>query len=316
MARQQAITLKYFCLTMFLLGGTIHALASIKDSIEVNQKVRVFNYTVPEKIDANTNIVLLLHGSGMNADFMEQVVGKEFYKQTMKSNNTILVYPEGYKGNWNDCRKTATYPAKKENIDDVQFLFKIIKSLKTKYTIHQPKIFVVGYSNGGHMAYKLAKQYPNKFEGFAVVGASLPVLTNDDCQSSNKPVSMMMVFGTSDPINPFNGGEVLAKDGKSRGKVMSASQSLEYWLSLVKGDVIEEPTLNYPDVNPQDNSRAIQYNYVAQKENKNIVFLKIINGGHHFANPSFNQWPEYLGNLNQDINLPKIIMDFFTSISK
>ncbi len=34
----------------------------------------------------------------------------------------VVLYPDGYRRNWNDCRKYATFPAKRENIDDMSFI--------------------------------------------------------------------------------------------------------------------------------------------------------------------------------------------------
>lgn len=284
---------------------------SITDTIIVQSQPRVFKHTVPVLNNNNPNIILLLHGSGMNAKFMEEVVGVEFLKQSRKHKESILVYPEGFKGNWNDCRKYASYPAKKDNIDDIQFILDIISTLKKKYSIKNPRVFAAGYSNGGHMCFKLAKLYPETFDGFAVVGANLPVNSNDDCQSSNKPVSILIVNGTSDPVNPYMGGAVVAKDGNTRGSVLSTDDTLKYWLDLIKGRRLKITETKFPNIISSDSSTAQQITYTCADTNKKVSLVKVINGGHHFNNPAFHQWPEYLGNPNQDINLPEIILSFF-----
>lgn len=38
----------------------------------------------------------------------------------------VVIYPDGYRRNWNDCRKYATFPAKRENIDDIGFIRTLI----------------------------------------------------------------------------------------------------------------------------------------------------------------------------------------------
>ena len=41
----------------------------------------------------------------------------------------VVLYPDGYRRNWNDCRKHATFPAKLQNIDDIGFIRTLIARL-------------------------------------------------------------------------------------------------------------------------------------------------------------------------------------------
>ncbi len=38
----------------------------------------------------------------------------------------LVLYPNGYRRNWNDCRKHATFPAKLQNIADMSFVRTLI----------------------------------------------------------------------------------------------------------------------------------------------------------------------------------------------
>lgn len=292
----------------------MNAQMSYVDSLKVDDKVRLFRYTKPKENSGKAKIIFVLHGSGMGMDFMEEVVGGQFNTLALEDSNTIIVYPEGFKGNWNDCRAKATYPAKLENSNDVTFLLDIKKRLKRKFNFDDLDVYAVGYSNGGHMCFKLAKVASSEFKGFAVVGANLPVSDNDDCTSSHKAVSMLLINGTTDPINPYGGGEVWSGDGQTRGCVMSLEATRDYWLGLLPGESKLESKIDYEDTYPKDNSRAVQRTYSSFGSSIKVSTLEIVNGGHHFANPDFKDWPHYLGNLNQDVNLPEIIMTFFESI--
>ena len=42
----------------------------------------------------------------------------------------IVLYPDGYKNNWNDCRKDAPFAANKENVDDVGFLRALVEQYR------------------------------------------------------------------------------------------------------------------------------------------------------------------------------------------
>ncbi len=42
----------------------------------------------------------------------------------------------------------------------------------------------------------------------AVAAANLPTPDNNDCQPAKRPLSVLVMNGTADPINPYNGGKV------------------------------------------------------------------------------------------------------------
>ena len=172
----------------------------------------------------------------------------------------------------------------------------------------------MGVSNGAQMCYKLAKEKPGLFKGFAAVSANLPVETNSDCFETNQPVSILVMNGTADPIEPYNGGEIHLDDGVSHGPVVSTEQTMHYWEDLAKCDMASVKEYDFPDIDKSDNSTAVEYIYTSATTRKEVVLVKIINGGHNIPNPSFFLWPKILGNVNKDINAPKIIFDYFMSL--
>ncbi len=104
---------------------------------------------------------------------MQIFTGHEFDLAADKNQNAIIAYPQWYKGNWNDCRKLAPYPAKQLNLDDVGFTEQIISYFKTNYEIDANEIYSVGYSNGGQMVMKLANLKPEWFKGFDIISANI-----------------------------------------------------------------------------------------------------------------------------------------------
>lgn len=91
-------------------------------------------------------------------------------------------------------------------------------------------------SGGSHMAYRLALEVPEEVPAVTAIGASLPVQEEIDCRPSGKPVSVMIVNGTADPVNPYEGGEVVAPTGSHLGQVRSSRRSGEYFARLVGHD--------------------------------------------------------------------------------
>jgi len=282
-----------------------------QDKVMVGKLEREFSYHVPVEVVKNAKLIFVIHGSSGTPLVMQISTGHCFDLMADVKSDAIIVYPAGYHKFWNDCRKMATYDAKKENTDDVAFFGAMIKYFKEKYNIDTTEVFAVGYSNGGQMCYKLAKEKPQWFKGIAAIAANLPVEENNDCYETHLPVSVLVMNGTADPFNPYNGGEVIVGDGQKRGSVISTDQTIQYWLNNDSCSLTPFSTYNFPDIDTTDNSVATWYLYNSATTGKKVELIKVMNGGHLIPNPNFTYWPKAVGNVNKDINAPKIIWDFF-----
>jgi polyhydroxybutyrate depolymerase len=120
----------------------------------------------------------------------------------------VVLYPDGYRGNWNDCRRNATFAAKKEKIDDASFILALIDRFRAERAIDAKQVYAFGYSNGGHMAFRLAMEAPDEIAAIAAVAASLPTPDASSCPQQGGTSRVMLVNGTEDPINPYQGGLV------------------------------------------------------------------------------------------------------------
>ncbi|SFZ98408.1 POLY(3-HYDROXYBUTYRATE) DEPOLYMERASE [hydrothermal vent metagenome] len=161
------------------------------------------------------------------------------------------------------------------------------------------------------MVYKLAKEYPEMFQAYVAICANLPIKENNDCCDEQKAVNMMIVNGTADKINPYNGGEVLVDDDANRGEVVSTQHTLQQWKDLLGQESIVETKEIMKKYEEKDDTQVVIYGYRSIELLKKVVLVKIENGGHVIPNPYFSNWPKELGSVNRDINLPKYILDFF-----
>jgi polyhydroxybutyrate depolymerase len=80
------------------------------------------------------------------------------------------------------------------------------------------------------MALRLALETPELVSGVVVVAANLPTTENLECPMADFPArSIVLVEGTSDPINPYNGGPVTLYGFGSRGNVRAARAGAEWF---------------------------------------------------------------------------------------
>ncbi len=267
----------FFLLTVCLFFGAGAQVAS--DSILVDGNYRVFHFKKPLSITKGSSLVFVLHGSGGNG--LGARNGALKLEEKSASEHLLLVYPDGYKKFWNECRKSATSAANLENIDESAFFDMMILYFTERYKVDPSKVFAIGTSGGGHMAYKLALTDTKKYKAITAVIANLPDSSNLDCAGTGLPIAVMIINGTSDSTNPYNGGEVKIP-GTNFGRVRSTEKTFQYWANLdgYSGEPIKE---DLPDTDPTDGKTIERYFYKAKKK-PTVVLLKVINGKHDYPN--------------------------------
>ena len=195
-------------------------------------------------------------------------------------------------------------------MDDVAFMRELVSFIAAEYPVDRNRVFVAGLSNGGQLAYRLALEAPDLVHGVAVIAANMPTPQNLSCVHSGQAVPVMIINGTADPINPFGGGEVtLVGPFGSRGEVMSAQASVQYWARLAQYST--EPFFHhYPDSNVGDGSVAERMVWTATGHPE-IALVTVDGGGHTIPGPGLS-FPFFLGATNQDFSAIDEIWRFFS----
>ena len=221
----------------------------------------------------------------------------------------VVVYPTGYENHWNGCRKAATYSANRQNIDDVGYIRNVVAEMVDRYDVDPDRVFAAGMSNGGHMVYRLAFEAPDLLAGAASVMANLPTPANSGCRASGEPVPMLILTGTEDAINPYQGGEVEVY-GESRGAVQSALDSARYWAGLA-GYQDEGQSRIWPESSPDDGTsiESLSWNASGQPA---VTLVTVKGGGHTFPHPVYSG-PRILGRSSHEVDAAELVWSFFSS---
>lgn len=248
-----------------------------EDSVLIEDNYRSFYFFKPSQKVKNHKLIFLLHGSGGNGTNMMKPAAQ--LQQRADSLGYFLVYPNGYKNYWNECRRYATSLANKENINEPAFFNAMLKYFRKKFKTDKSEYFVLGFSGGGHMAYKLAMTMPEKCRAITAVVASLPDSSAMDCKSSGKPKAVLIANGTKDGLNKYNGGEIIINNN-SWGVMMSAEQTFKYWANLAgynSSPLSQELKDSFPD-----NDQTITKFSYDQKGKPAVVLLRVNEGEHNF----------------------------------
>jgi polyhydroxybutyrate depolymerase len=248
----------------------------VSDSILIEGRYRSFHYNRPLQGINDRPLIFVLHGSGgTGRGMMNSSIAMD---SVVRASGGVVVYPDGFKRYWNECRKASPAETNKLDINEQAFFQEMINHFTRAHAINRKKVFAVGTSGGGHMVYKLALTMPDQFKAFTAIIANMPDSSNFDCSAAGKGVNMMIVNGTEDTVNPYEGGEVIA--GFSLGYVRSTELTFKYWAKLA-GYRSEPKIEKVPDRTPGDGRTIERYRYNG-KGKPEVILLKVIGGKHDY----------------------------------
>jgi polyhydroxybutyrate depolymerase len=149
-------------------------------------------------------LLVLLHGYSATAEAEDLVL--PFSKQ-VDARRFLYAQPEGTRDKkgkrfWNATDACCDFDA--VPVDDVAFVRALIADVKANHPVDPARIFVVGHSNGGFMALRLACELGDEVSGVASL-AGAAWLDPRRCPSG-KPVSALEIHGTADDVIGYNGG--------------------------------------------------------------------------------------------------------------
>lgn len=281
----------------------------VEDSLAHDGLSRSWVAYIPESESAHPALVVVLHGSNGDAGDALRLTHYRF-NELAERHGFIVVYPNGWKRYWNGCRASAGYPSNREDIDDVGFVRELVGQMEEAHGVDPSRVFITGISNGGHMTYRMGLEAPDEVAAIAPLVASLPVESNLDCEPRGEPVPTLIMNGTEDPINPYEGGLVRVFDDVSRGHVVSSLASARYWARVAgyEGPGVQE---RWPDRDPEDGTTVISTSWNAAGHVP-VVLVTIEGGGHTIPHPR-NRMPRILGKVSRDIDAAEVIWNFFDS---
>lgn len=237
-------------------------------------------------------LVFNFHGGGMTA--AEQMLYTGMNKTADKF-NFIVVYPAGIKGDWNVGFDDLSY---QKGTNDIGFIKVLTDSLKKKYPINNSAVFATGLSRGGFFCHRLAAEMPEVFAAVASVGGLLPDSVKYYHRATAK-VSVMQIHGTAD--------QVVSYDGETRAYA-SAEATFSYWVSH-NGLLGEKVPVRAVNTDKKDNTSVVVKE--VSDHTASVVLVTVENGGHTWPGSDAFNFGLPLGNTSRDIDLNRLIWEFF-----
>ncbi len=208
----------------FGLRASLRKAAAADDprSIAVGSQTRHYLLHVPGSIESEKPVplVLVFHGGGGHDWNMP---GFTHFDALADQQSFIVAYPDSTNGNWNDTREVS-------RSDDVGFVRALIDELERSYPIDSHRVYATGISNGGFFSNRLACELTDKIAAIASVAATMPEPLVSSCKPS-RPISVLYMQGTQDPLVPIGGGKIGFRRGRSRGTCISLADAEMFWLA-------------------------------------------------------------------------------------
>jgi len=180
---------------------SIPAGTSASQTLEVGGHRRQYRLHLPVTYDPwrPSALVLAFHGHGSSAALFEQLTR---FSALADSKGFIAVFPQGAVGpdgrtGWNTSR------AKDPTLNDLLFVSDLLSRLQSQLCVDPARVYAAGFSNGGGFTAVLACRFAGRIAAFASVsGEYYP--QPGGCDPA-RPVPILEIHGTADPIVPYLG---------------------------------------------------------------------------------------------------------------
>lgn len=180
---------------------------------------RPVSLLVPKAYDPAQPIplVLVLHGYGANGWLQATLLG---YTEQLEKGPFLLAYPNGTtdpggKLFWNATDACCDYYG--AGIDDSAYLLGLIQEIEAAYNVDLKRVYLIGHSNGGFMAYRMACDHADRIA--AIISLAGATYFDTTACKPAAPVSVVQIHGDQDTSILYGGGTT--KNGAYPGAVAS-----------------------------------------------------------------------------------------------
>lgn len=282
------------------LPATVHAADLTLKTLRVGNLSRTY-FSERGGHNEPLPLIIALHGSGSTGSLLARDTG---LTELAENAGYMVAYPNGTgltidARTWNSG-KCCGY-AQMHQVDDIGFIRALVNKLVAERLADKDRVYVVGLSNGGMLAYRLAAEAPDLFKAVAVVAGVMDV----PAETIKKAMPVMHVHGTEDPLLPYKGG--VGAKATSQTPMMSVADTIHTWIKANSADPTPAMT-EIPDT-AKDDTSVRQFTYHSKTDPQSIVLYEVKGGGHNWPGgtaPYANG-----GKSSQNLDTTRSVITFF-----
>lgn len=282
---------------------------TVRGSLVHGGRERSFLLHVPPSLPPGGKVPLVLafHGGGSNGRQTERGTG---WSRLADEKGFLVCYPEGEARQWNDGRMARDIAAQVEGVDDVGFVSALLDQIGREHPVDPARVYATGISNGGFFCHCLGANLSDRVAAIApIIGGMAPSVFASFRPA--RPVSVLVVQGTDDPLVPFLGGPV-GFGRVDRGRSVNTYEAVRKWIEH-DGCAAGGPgtTELLPDADPADGTTTRRIRHGGGREGTEVLLYIVQDGGHTWPGG-----PQYLpswiiGRASRDWDATREIWDFF-----
>ncbi len=243
---------------------------------------------------ARRSLVIVLRGDHEKGSRLKRNLG---FEEMAGSARPVLVYPDPLGGHWGAAGAAASR--------DVTFIRDLIAKLVSDGIVDRRKVFIVGVSSGGFVAFRVVCENPALFAGAAMLITGMPADIAATCKPM-RPLPLMMIVGAADPLIPYAGGLTNLADAKI--SVASTDAALAIF-GKAAGCGEGRSTTPLPDRDPHDGTRV----YLDKLNGCKVPVeaFRVEGGGHSVPGHWGAAGSPHSGPHNNDVEGARLVWEFF-----
>jgi polyhydroxybutyrate depolymerase len=188
--------------------------------------------------------------------------------------------------------------------DDIGFVNQMLDQLGTKFSVDTSRIYAAGLSEGGFMGLRLGCALSDRIAAVAAVGAAMPKTMI--CLPS-RPVPLLMINGTSDPVVPYGGGN----EHNLNLTTISAEDSAKAWAKIDRCS--ENPEKSKLPARGKGGMETKVDTYTGCQQNAQVVLYSVKGGGNTWPGGEQYEVEKTIGKTSQDLNANETIWSFLAA---
>lgn len=147
-------------------------------------------------------LVVILHGFGANGFTQYAFFGAS---SLVSTDTALVIAPDGLASTstgrlfWNADPACCDFDH--QNPDDVGYIGGLIEDISATWPVDKNQVYVVGHSNGGYMAYRMACERADLIAAIGSLAGN--AATDASACNPSRPVSVLHLHGTNDDMVPY-----------------------------------------------------------------------------------------------------------------
>jgi polyhydroxybutyrate depolymerase len=210
----------------------------------------------------------------------------------------------GYPGGQRPQSQDPSEDRRAAPADDIAFFNQMLDQLGTKFSVDPSRIYAAGLSEGGFMSLRVGCALSDRIAAVAALGAAMPKTMI--CVPT-RPVPLVMINGTSDPIVPYGGGT----EHNRNLAVISVEDSAKAWARIDRCAEKPDKSKLSPQAKGGMETKVDTYNGCQQ--NAQVVLYSVKGAGNTWPGGEQYEAEKTIGKTSQDMNANEVLWSFFVT---